>query len=316
MTHFLKQLILFAVGILLFNAVLWLLSRHLLFEDYGDGFMEVSQAPYEVILVGDSHVAALAQADVNKRTMNFGYNSDSVQNVLAKLLYCLEKGEGLKLLVIQAGDHLLNAHRIQINNRKRSVGFLSLPTYRATYGGRAREYLWEKYVESYLPVVALDRSELFRRAIHAGLKKWLRQGLLGAEAPAAPVDDWSRLSAAERRQAADERVRVVYSTEQSAVLQEALLKIVEIGRRQGIRILGIKYPVTPEYRELAGARFDGQPVAEILRTEGVEVMDFLTLYDAHPEFFKDADHLNSRGAQVFGQLLSDLLDQHLIADGK
>lgn len=304
-------MILFTVGVLFFNAILWLGSQHLLFADYGEGFSGVSQTPYEVILFGDSRVAALAQTGIHERAMNFAYPSDTLQDTVAKLLYCLERGEGLKVVLLQADDHMLDVYRLQMNNRKRVVRFSSLPAYRASYGGRAHQYIWERYVENYLPVVALDRSKLFQRAIHGSLKTWLRQGLLGAETQAAPVDDWSRLSAAERRQRAEKRIRTLYSTEQSFTLQKALRMVVKIGREHGIRILGIKYPLTPEYRGLAEAGFKGQRVDEILRAEGIEVKDFSALYDTNPEFFKDEDHLNSRGASVFAQQLSVLINQHL-----
>lgn len=306
MQRFLAQLALFGVGLLGLNAGLWIWSQRALFTEYRKGFSQVLEASHPAILLGDSHTRALGNVEeIDARILNLGYPSDSLGDMLIKLIYCADEDNKLRILFLQADDHILNDYRLQVNNRQLSVEYSNFASYQASYGGGVRQYVWEQYVVNYMPMLAVDRAELFQRHMHSTVRGWLHRG----PSPAAPADDWSLLPVAERQRQAEARIQAHYTGEQAPQLMDTLDKIVREARAHGIQVVGVKYPLTPEYRERAEARSNGQSVAEFLGAYGVEVLDFSRLYDDHPEFFKDPDHLNLRGAQDMVRRLSVQVDR-------
>jgi len=303
MRPFLKRLSLFGIGVLFLNALLWPVSEKILFAGYSKGFEVVTQRPFRTLFLGDSHVEALGNAPESSQAFNFGYASDSPPDMLAKLFYVLNRKVPVKLLVLPADDHFLNNYRIMVNNRERVVQFSTRSAYKKCYKQGSLAFMWEKYVLRHLPVFAVQRAQVVRRSLEKQLSEMLFKKM-----DKESETDWVQLSDSQRRSSAEARIDAHFSSSQSTNLVALLISSIAIARSNDLAVVAIRYPLTEEYRTLAAKRFQGETVASLFKREGVQVYDFSAFLDGHPDCFKDADHLNARGADLLWKSIETIIN--------
>jgi len=72
------------------------------------------------------------------------------------------------------------------------------------------------------------------------------------------------------------------------------------------QLIGIKYPVSNLYYEKIKS-YD-MNAEKVLSSNNIETFDFQNFLSFSDDMFKDQDHLNKKGAQLFLEELSDILD--------
>ncbi len=87
---------------------------------------------------------------------------------------------------------------------------------------------------------------------------------------------------------------------------------VEACRRDGLRVILLKYPVTEQYAAAAATFFPAEALYRVVLDaaggEGaIEVWDWQKAFFGRNELFRDADHLNRRGAEAFARMLRERL---------
>jgi hypothetical protein len=92
---------------------------------------------------------------------------------------------------------------------------------------------------------------------------------------------------------------------QSKKMKDALADIVNLCRRNNIRIVGIEYPMTSEYNDVLD-RMKYLPNL-YLEKEGIPVIKAQRLFMDHDDYFEDVDHLDPAGAKAFVKALVDKL---------
>lgn len=84
-----------------------------------------------------------------------------------------------------------------------------------------------------------------------------------------------------------------------------LLKIKDLCKAEGIRLVAIKYPVSAPYLS-AVDRYTSISAIDSAYSQclaGIPVLDFRKYFIRNPQYFSDPDHLNSTGARVFSRML-------------
>jgi hypothetical protein len=92
-------------------------------------------------------------------------------------------------------------------------------------------------------------------------------------------------------------------------------RIFDLARQHNIRVIGVRYPVHPQY----SAQAPVTKIAEIdgfLRERGMTgIVDMRDAF-ADPKSFDDPDHLNGREADAFLRILGERLNESLSASSK
>lgn len=96
-------------------------------------------------------------------------------------------------------------------------------------------------------------------------------------------------------------------TDESSILDEYIAKTVALFRRSGAKPVFIRYPLTSEYLEYANeSESEGRDFLL-----GAPVIDFRRHYQNAQDLFRDADHMNTKGAEIFTRALSRALKDTL-----
>ena len=91
---------------------------------------------------------------------------------------------------------------------------------------------------------------------------------------------------------------------------ENLLKMVKLCKEKNIRIVFFQSPLPQEIENLTDRTLSDKYIAAFASRCGVEYWDFSRQYYDRPELFVDRHHLNSKGTELFSELLGRQLQQY------
>lgn len=279
--QFLKQITIFTFLLVALN---WGFAS-LLDKIYFNEYYEV-ELDKEIYILADSHGDALGNLN-NGKIYNFSAASDSYRDMKIKLEFLIEYSDVETILLI-VDNHTLSPYRDQLDNRDRSAHFArphNFPTYYS--------YVKEKFI---FPNVVLLSPK------YGSIAKTYIKSLLSFSI--SKKCSWSELSEIEREKKAQERFEDQFSfSGPSESMENYLDEIIKICRMNRITLFGIKFPISTEYHEKMSTQNYGGDLR--LQEAGIEIWDFSTYMSANQEYFKDQDHLNSKGANEFNQILKD-----------
>lgn len=281
MKVFLRDVLLFLVLLLTVNALMWLVLQRIYFKPYHD--VELKKSTY---LLSDSHGAVLPKTLEHGRIGNWSIGSDSYPDMERKLDFILRKGT-LDTLIITVDDHTLGEYRKNVNNLDRSIDLVDCSDSRC---------IVKKYLRRHIIFLQPKLAQL--------IVKFISDKLTGARTNERH-HSWAEWSESEQNEAIEERIALQFSGQGSVILEESLRRIMARCQREEITLIGLKFPVTEEYRDHSEFRDFG--AASIFEEAGLRVLDF-SRWNAHrPELFRDPDHLNQKGAEVFSKELREAL---------
>lgn len=257
-----------------------------------------------LVLAGDSHVAALQNALLADTAYNVSSGGDGPREIYAKLRRIMEAGGNVKTLVLSADIHMFAAARQASSNRAFADWYL-LET-GSPYGldrGRVATLL------NAVPLFNDDFVQFLKKSISARRKK-------GNPSPAAggAVPRWSDLSESDRTEIA--RRTGEYDHRGAGLQPQAMAwygHIADLARRHGARVIAVRYPAHPAY-------FSGVDVSTVTRIDAeLEKLGFPQPLDyrrtfSDPAVFADEDHLNEAGAVALLQRLGKDTGERLCKD--
>ena len=285
MKKFLVKAVLFAAGVVLLCSVFTPAVRPKIYQGYEAARADVLQLKPRCVVLGDSHARKLKQKYFSSRGVyNLSYTSDNAIDMLTKLRFMVRQGIPPDTVVLECDWHMFSPYRSTKNNFSRSVLFSDFGSYRRLYGFHPVEYAAYRYVFPAVPMLNLGNAGLLRRKLFPG---W---------SGGSPEPVWHEISPQERVVLAEARLTEQFrGDELDETLMAHFADIVKVCGENGIRIVGVRFPVTTEYRN----RLPGAAVASTRRffeTLGITIHDFSELYD-DPRHFDDADHMDRKAAK-------------------
>lgn len=290
MKRFIVNGAIFAVILLTVNAAFLIFTDSAYFRPY-----ETVNLGYEAYLLGDSHASALSDYLEPHGVYNFGMGSDSYEDMLRKARYLVGRSP-VKLLIVSADDHTLSLYREDNNNEDRSAFFTAPDDFKSPL-----EWFKHRYVARYIVLLNSKARDVIRSRARAFFR--------GDDEP---VDSdrarWSDLAEGKRVKLSRSRADQQFpDKESSSRLDAALDDLLSLCETQGIAVVGIKYPLTEEYSQIVSGMSFGAD--SVFARRGVPVRDYTHVFDGQPELFRNQDHLNVYGAELFADLLEkDVLD--------
>jgi len=312
--RFLTSLLIFGIG---FSLLFLLCSRHFAVLSRNDN-LDVqlrlfSRARPDILVLGDSHPAM----DVDARTLgpryfSFAYPQENWRETLLKARYAFDAKPEIRGVVIPLDVHMFAAYRNEDEDLTHTMRFdRSYEHLAETFGGRWFPVHYVRSLSSlYLPLTLAPNWTNYRVLVLDDLSK----SILG-KAPRKRIEidaygsmsysdtsEFDSLPASSRRRAARTRAEEqLHDPIVCAPLVRAFDSFLDLCASRGIQVIGVRYPLTPEFRQ-AAASYDLGRVEQIYRDrfEHFEhVLDYRNLLDGKPSSFRDEDHLTKHGALEF-----------------
>ncbi len=240
----------------------------------------------EVYLFADSHGASLDTIPLAYNVENFSDRSDSYIDLERKLKYLLRNGNP-KTIYITVDAHMLSPDREAYNNNVLSAYFTNYEDYNTIFGYVTNAYLKRNIVYFNSKYVPLLKNYFF--------------SLLKKNRTPKPTISWEKKPSLEKIRLSRKRFKVYFSSEEkSNNLEASLQRIISLCKRHNIELVGVKFPVSPSYnRVLKDKNFKAD---QVFKNHKLPVLNFQDSLQAD-HYFRDQDHLNSKGATVLAELL-------------
>ncbi|MBZ0165908.1 MAG: hypothetical protein K8I00_03805 [Candidatus Omnitrophica bacterium] len=262
-------------------------------EKYAAQLRGLQDHPAKYLIVGDSHAGMIDQSWLDKRFYNLGTASDSMNEIYIKIAYAVQHDPHFKYLLLTADFHILSKYRDAFNNKAYIKPFASPEDYQFVYG--------EPYSTDWVSD-RLSRYPLFDYNVYVtgresliGRAKALIKGKKYVESK---DKQWIEHPQEARDRRAAERAQIHLTRIITEENRQRYLDIIDLCRRHNITVIGLRYPLSPEYlhemstydltpldKHYAGIQFD-------------KFLDYSRLLSEH-RYFVDMDHMNEEGVQRF-----------------
>lgn len=278
MRVFIKKILFFSISFLILNFI----GFKIVYEKYlGPYELEVNFKCKNFIL-GDSQGRAVGTKGEKFGVFNFSANSDSYQDIYRKLTFLNESGEEIDTVFLSVNDHTLSEYREKRNNQDRSLFF-------EVKDGVFSEF---KYL-AFNRFLVLTNSK-YRDVIKLSLEKCEKEEIGRV---------WADFDSTKRVEQAKKRLNNQFTKhKKSNLMKTYLMKIYDLCENGNIQLVAVKFPISKELNELKGElSFFAD---SLLLKNGCKMIDLSRSLSNKPSLFKDADHVNEKGANWFWRLFN------------
>ena len=251
-----------------------------------------------VLFLGDSHTAHPLNAYLDERAdgpaYSMAFGGDSAREMFAKFRRALQLSPRIDTLVVSAEPHMFGSGRVDSSNRSFADWYFI-----TARDGSGLRTTWPSALLDQIPLLNDDFLQYLRKLITSRLARSTDAGTVagtgggdqaGTTGDARP-SGWARLSDAQRAA----RARQTGLSDHQSVGEhpesfEWYGRILDLARERDIRVIGIRYPVHPDYAaSVDPVRTAG--IERFLRERGMaQIIDLRGLF-ASPVAFDDPDHV-------------------------
>lgn len=261
--------------------------------EYYQNYNDAPEKNFTEFIFADSHGLPIENFAEEYGVFNFSAGSESYIDMKRKLNFLINKNYNVENVYITVNEHTLSPYREMTNNNDKSEVFFTIRDYDNIF-----EYYKQRYVFYYGAIFQPKVRDVLKIQINSQSQDFFSQK---SDTPT-DIEAWSKLSPEERNSKSLERIAYQFGyAESSVLLENTLLEIIEICRKNNIELVGVKFPIAKELIDNLGDKNYGAD--KIFIQNDVEIIDVRELFIENPEYFKDHDHLNSVG----GKILADIL---------
>ncbi|MCH7398714.1 hypothetical protein MM236_11985 [Belliella sp. DSM 107340] len=290
---FLKQVFVFLLVLSIVNVLLFFLISGFYIKDY-----EEVDLNYSEFLLADSHGTPLGDFTEIHDVHNFSSQSDSYLDMERKLQFLIRNTK-VHRVYISVDDHTLSTTREDQNNLDRSSFYTDqndFPSYRA--------YFFNKYLKYYCIFLNDRYSLIIKNFLQDELFDYSKWG--GVRSKAA----WEDLNIPEQEKQSLDRIENYFvDSIPSKEMTMALERIIKICKLNKIDLVGLKFPLSKTYYGMLGEESYGAD-SLFIRNKLI-VVDFDDLFLEQDSLFRDMDHLDRDGGEIFADILFDSLENVL-----
>lgn len=265
-----------------------------------------------VLILGDSRPTfAVRHKFLGRDVYNFSFPSETYREMLLKGEYALEAKPSIRYLVIPTDYHMLSAFYAADKDATNMFALASSADIRSAYEF-SPSALALSILHAYIPLTDPEARVTYLAVIKKDMYSLLsgrvekRTVATTPDGNLIPTDEvsWSEFSAAAKALRADRRIAGHFPRSGPVVTDEmvrALDRLLSFAQERGVGVIGVRFPITAEYEtRMREVGLDG--VDAVLRERNSKFLarlDYLRWSREREDFFQDADHLNSLGAEAF-----------------
>ena len=265
--------------------------------NYQQNILKMSEFNSAYLIVGDSHAGMISQSQLDKRMYNLGMASDSMNEIYIKIDYAIKHNPNFKYLLLTADYHILSKYRDAFNNKAYIRPFSTPENYPLIYN----ESYHRDYVADTLSQYALFDFNVYVTARMRLISK-LKGLIKGKAYQQSKNKQWIEHPRKERNKRAKERAKIHFTRIMTDNNAKRYKDIVQLCKNHNITIIGLRYPLSKEYRQNM-KKYDINKMDDFF--SGIEFdlfLDYSGLID-DMKYFNDMDHLNENGVEILLQSL-------------
>ena len=287
MKRFLSRIVFLVFVILFVNIIMFLIRS----RDVRSYTKYINQEfAFRSFIFADSHGNCFNRDAESFSLHNMAYSSDSYKDILRKLENLLYRGVDIDTLVLTVDPHTLSIYREINNNNLYSITLT-------------------KEIDYYLPIFQAQYTTTLPMSVELRMRT-----LWKSDEDKKKAITYSNLSKSEKEIAALKRLNQQFPTKKSSTdLENDLNKILQICKKNEIKIYGIRFPLPREYSLLLEEDYGA---AKILESQNIPILDYqnISLPDT---CYKDIDHLNFDGGLELLKMMKGHLKKptNISADG-
>lgn len=290
---------LFILKITLFLSVLMFIAiamtpsyNELVINEYVKPIDELNEERPNVLILGDSHAAALRKKHLPPNVYNFSYGSDSVSDMYIKLNYFINKYGPPSAVIMECDRHIFSHYRTRYNNLYRSINYLDFKGYQDLYGFKPFTYFREKYIFKIIPLLKISNTQLLVRKI--------RNSSGGGKV--SELKSWKSYSREEKENRVFWRLKTQFAQPFSPELANRFSKLVALCHEKKIKIIPIRYPVSPSYNK-ALESIQLEEIEQIYQKHDL-IFDNLSDFYSEDKYFLNEDHISELGSELLCEYLA------------
>ena len=288
MKLFIRKILFFSLPIVLLNFLFIELTDHYYHNAY-----QVVDYNFESYILADSRGLCLDDDILNQHGIyNFSAGSDSYQDIYRKLMLLIRNAKPRKIF-LTVDDHTLSPYRDRSNNSDRSSQFMIFHDFNSTY-----EFVKTRYLSQYFPIFESKSRDIIKIQFASFLS--FHSTLLKDDFEYTP---WPKMTHHEKDQISYHRVNSQFKHNSFSKKQNKYLNLIlNACYFHDIEIVGIKFPLTNSYLKNLGTR--SYSADEILKSKGVDVLDFRNYFVSTDALFLNSDHLTAEGGKELARLIT------------
>ncbi|MEK7074697.1 MAG: hypothetical protein AAB968_02940 [Patescibacteria group bacterium] len=265
-----------------------------------------------IIFLGDSHAALDIRSEfLDDGYYNFSAPSEGWREFSLRLRTALKLKKTITHVIIPLDDHAFAPYRAHDVFFTNFLHFSDLDDIKAVFKPSAVT-LFKARVSNYLPLVSPGNRTLIRKVTGEDMyafitrTKNIKSIVIDAWGGIVPTDEriWSEVPERERNEEiasrANKHFRKPLINEELMATFEDFLAYCE---KHGVKVIGVRYPVTTDYQQAAKEHGEGLVQKRYQDFSFDGTLDYYHAFDKHQDYFRDPDHLNTKGAVVFSQML-------------
>lgn len=298
----------FGVFLFLFLIIFGLFSYHFsrLMQNDNDRYNRIIEtfrhsSPI-VLILGDSHaVDAIDLKELGEEYSSLAHWGDNLRQMFLKLDFAWHEKGGIRYVVIPLDYHMLSIYRDRNRDFSRDLQYstnfhLMASLYHTNIVQVAFLRLckqvpllkaanWEKY---FLILMGILENDTLRSSKNEA------------------STNWSELDRHQKR--ARSLIRLKEQLAKPIVVEEMkgiLNDLILFCDVNDIKLIGVRYPLTNEYLELA-TTFSLEKIEQVISAKSdsfFSIFDYRRIFCEVPEYFINTDHLSPQGAKVFSKIL-------------
>lgn len=264
----------------------------------------------EILFMGDSHPANAVNTSYFENGFNFAGLSESYDQTYYKFRKAVKDNPNLKIVVLPLELYSFSDYRankyVYVWYWLKYLGYEDLSKI-------TKKSKLNLYMASKIPVLG-NGIELYR--------------LFGEKDTTSIINGWHMntgnwSSVDNKNQVASERIKIQFKDKYSvdALLFYYFLKIITLAEENNIKVVIVKYPLSPEYiEEIEKTPFNIESYYRtvnnfVSKNENVMTLDYHDFY-TDEKLFANQDHLNVYGANVFSKELKNELVENGVVSPK
>ena len=267
-----------------------------------------------VVLLGDSHAALGIRSEyLDEGYLNFSVLSEDWRKMYLRASAAVKHKKNITHFVIPLEYHMFSPYRARDVFFTDYLHFSDLEDIIDVYHPSFAT-LFKARVAGVLPLVSPSNRNNMRQVIGEDIaalltgKENVRAVMIDDAGGLVPTDDrvWSELPSVTRTTELNDRIAKHFGDPLVAEeLYDVFERFLGLARREGIRVVGVRYPLTLAYKEEA-AKFNLEELDQRYAAVPLEsVLDYRDIFDDHQDYFRDQDHLNEKGARMFSRIIAD-----------
>jgi hypothetical protein len=225
----------------------------------------------ELVILGDSRSALdIVSSKLSTAVFNWSEVGEGMRQTLLKVRFLLQQKDSVKWIVLPIDDYVLSEYRAENHNYRQQLDYAPPEVVRRLFI-TSETRIWRNLVAHYLPILDRESRLIARSAFVMPMEQLLGSPITPPFTALSECLDlgfvnevaWSATPAADRQERVKRRLEAQFP--EHIVVPEMvyiLREILEVATEKGVRVIGVRHPISREYAEALASR-DLTPVRAV-----------------------------------------------------